>query len=72
MDFSATDPTPLHVDNISAIQITTNFVFHECTKYIKVDCHTIRETYDAHVITLPHISMDLQIVDIFTKALTRH
>ncbi|RVW32960.1 Retrovirus-related Pol polyprotein from transposon RE1 [Vitis vinifera] len=71
-NFSKTDPTPLHADNTSAIQITANPVYHECIKHIEVDCHSIREAFEAHVITLPHISTDLQIADIFTKALPRH
>ena len=72
LDFSETDPTPLHADNTSAIQIMANPVYHERTKHIEVDCHSISEAYEARVITLPHISIDLQIVDIFTKALPRH
>ena len=72
LDFSKTDPTPLHVDNTSAIQITTNPIYHEHTKHIEVNCHSISEAFQAHVITLPHISIELQIIDIFTKALTCH
>lgn len=40
-------PTSLHVDNISAIQIAANPAFHEYTKHIKVDCHSIYKAFDA-------------------------
>jgi len=43
LNFSAADPTPLHADNTSVIQIMANPVFHEKTKHIEVDCHSIRE-----------------------------
>ena len=64
--------TPLHIDNISAIQMVVNPVFHERMKHIEVDYHSIRESFDRHVITLPHISIEHQTTDIFTKALSRH
>ena len=64
--------TSLHADNISAIQITANPVFHERMKYIEVDCHFLCESFNQHVITLPHISTEHQTTGIFTKALSRH
>jgi hypothetical protein len=36
-----------------------------------VDCHSIQEAMDTHVISLPHIYTDLQIADVFTKLMTR-
>ena len=69
--FPQTTSTPLHAYNTSAIQIATNPIFHERTKHIEVDCHSIRDTLESRVISLLHISSDLQVADIFTKALTR-
>lgn len=33
--------TPLYTNNTSVIQIVINLVFHECAKYIEIDCHFI-------------------------------
>ena len=59
LGFPPTDPTPLHGDNTSAIQIDANSIYHECTKHIEVDCHYIREAFTRGVITLPHLTTDL-------------
>lgn len=71
LGFPQTTSTPLHADNTGAIQIATNPVFHERTKHIEVDCHSIRDILESQVISLPHISSDLQVADIFTKAMAR-
>jgi len=71
LGFSPEQPTLLHADNTSAIQIAANPVYHERTKHIEVDCHSIREAYDRRIINLPHVSTSIQIADIFTKSLTR-
>ncbi|KAL2591732.1 hypothetical protein AAZV13_12G026300 [Glycine max] len=64
-------PTPLYVDNTSVIQIVANLVYHERTKHIEIDCHSIREAYDHKIITLPHVSTSVQLADVFTKSLAR-
>ena len=71
LGFSPEQPTLLHADNTSAIQIAANPVYHERTKHIEVDCHSIREAYDRRIINLPHVSTSVQTADIFTKSLTR-
>ncbi|XP_068653842.1 secreted RxLR effector protein 161-like [Aristolochia californica] len=71
LEFPQTTSISLHADITSAIQITTNLVFHECTKHIEVDCHSIRDSLDSRVISFPYISSDLQEADVFTKAMTQ-
>ena len=70
--FPLSSPTPLHADNTSAMHITANPIFHESTKHIEVDSHFIREAFEGRIISLPHVSTNLQVADFFTKALTRH
>jgi len=67
LGFPQHNPTSLYVDNTSVIPIIASLVFHERTKHIKVDYHSICETYDDRVISLPHVTIQLQVVDIFMK-----
>jgi len=71
LGFPQTEPTSLYDDNTSAIQIVANPVFHERTKHIEVDCHSICDAYDERLISLPHVSTQLQIEDILTKVVPR-
>jgi len=46
LGFPQTEPTSLYADNTSTIQIVANPAFHERTKHIEVDCHSICNAYD--------------------------
>ncbi|RVW68103.1 Retrovirus-related Pol polyprotein from transposon RE1 [Vitis vinifera] len=71
LGFSQTTSTPLHADNTSAIQIATNPFFMNGPSTLRLIVILFETLWESRVISLPHISFDLQVVDIFTKALTR-
>ncbi|PWA38442.1 gag-pol polyprotein [Artemisia annua] len=61
----------LRVDNVSAIALVKNPVFHGRTKHIDIRYHFIRECVENGHINVEHVSGELQRADILTKALPR-
>ena len=63
------DVMTLYCDNLSAINISKNPIQHSRTKHIDIRHHFIRDLVEEKVIKLDHVVTELQLADIFTKAL---
>ena len=60
----------LYRDNHTVFHIVKNYVFHECTKHIEVDCHIVRQkVIDDKIIESRYIFSVNQLVDFLTKHL---
>uniref|UniRef100_A0A2N9GQ99 Integrase catalytic domain-containing protein n=1 Tax=Fagus sylvatica TaxID=28930 RepID=A0A2N9GQ99_FAGSY len=62
-------PPILWCDNVSALAIASNPVFHAHTKHIEVDFHFIREQVLRKDLVVKFVSTNDQLADIFTKSL---
>lgn len=63
-------PHLIWCDNLSAIALASNPVFHAWTKHVEVDYHFIREKVLSKQVLIKHIGTLAQIPDNFTKALS--
>ncbi|PKU65059.1 uncharacterized protein LOC110111181 [Dendrobium catenatum] len=63
-----TESTIIHCDNLSAIAIARNPVFHARTKHIEIDFQFIRQHLLTGNIRIQHIESQEQIADILTKS----
>ena len=65
------DPSVIHCDNTSAINISKTLVMHSETKHIPIKYHFLREQVSQKVVKLEYIDTKEQIADNFTKPLPR-
>ncbi|CAL9003000.1 unnamed protein product [Prunus brigantina] len=64
-------PCPkLWCDNISALSLASNPVFHSRTRHVEVDYHYVRERVVRNELLVAYCSTVDQIADIFTKGLS--
>lgn len=64
------DPTVIYCDNMSAIAMTKNPVFHARSKHIELRHHFIRDFVSKGEIVLKFVSTDQQPADFLTKAVS--
>jgi hypothetical protein len=62
-------PIVIYCDNINNILLANNPIYHARTKHIEVHYHFIREKVLVKEIDFIHVSIEDQVVDIFTKGL---
>nr|XP_034924377.1 uncharacterized mitochondrial protein AtMg00810-like [Populus alba] len=60
-------PPILYYDNLSALHMTVNPVFHARSKHIELDYHFVRERVARGLLVTQHISSGNQVADLFTK-----
>ncbi|XP_042939352.1 uncharacterized mitochondrial protein AtMg00810-like [Carya illinoinensis] len=61
----------LFCDNLSALHMTANLVFHARSKHIEIDYHFVPERVALGLLHTRHIPASSQLADIFTKPLGR-
>ncbi|KAB2626075.1 hypothetical protein D8674_017735 [Pyrus ussuriensis x Pyrus communis] len=61
----------LWCDNILAISLASNPVFHARTKHVEIDYHYIRELVLANLLKVQYVCSEDQLADLHTKSLSK-
>ena len=69
--FNFTSPSPLFIDNNSAVTVAKNPGHHGRMKHLDLHFHWLRDNVEAGHISPIHIPTTSQAADIFTKPLKR-
>lgn len=60
----------VYCDNMSAVALTQNPIFHAKTKHMELDIFFVRKKVLSKNLTITHVPSFAQVADIFTKALS--
>ena len=66
-----TSPPTLYCDNLSALHMTINPIFHARSKHIELDYHFVRERVALGQLITKHIPTNEQVADLFTKPMSK-
>ena len=61
----------IYYDNVGAINVCSNPVFHSWTKHVAIDFHFIHDQVQNGTLHVAHVSSDDQLADALTKPLPR-
>ncbi|KAI5339023.1 hypothetical protein L3X38_018295 [Prunus dulcis] len=61
----------IYVDNLSALYMAANPIFHARTRHIEIDYHFVRELVARKALCTSYVPSSHQLADIFTKGLGR-
>lgn len=67
LNFKDFDSITIFSDNMGAIKIAENPVFHNRSKHIDIKHHFVREVLESQVVNLQHISTDFMTDDFLQK-----
>jgi hypothetical protein len=59
------------IDNLSAIQLSRNPVFHDCSKHIDTKYHFISQCVEEDMVRMEQVDTNNQLVNILMKSLGR-
>ena len=65
------EPTVIHYDNQSCVQMSVNLVFHDKSKHIEIQYHFIDDMVQKGAVELQSIPTYDQTADVHTKPLPR-
>lgn len=71
LDISDTKSPRVYCDNVGAIYLYSNHIFHSCMNHICIDFHFISDLVMSGVLHVAHVASANQLADLLTKSLLR-